>query len=166
MSIGMSMYGRVAQKMKTKMMQTKRAPSARNSHEDEAPGAPPTPPRGILIVEDETSIRRLLVDVLSAVGYRIESVANGSLALRILEDDPEIELVLTDLRMPGMSGTEVAEWLARSRPEVKVVCMSGDPMPFHGALNRLLELRLIDFLPKPFIPSQVVQLVKRLLEGN
>jgi CheY-like chemotaxis protein len=106
----------------------------------------------------------LLVSLLSSQGYRIESVADGTLALRILEDDPEIDLVLTDLAMPGIPGTAVAEYLAHTRPEVKVVCMSGNPQPHEKSLKRLLERRLVDFLPKPFTPMQVLQLVKRLLD--
>ncbi len=120
-------------------------------------------PKGILVVEDESSIRRLLVEILSSVGYRIESVAEGALALRILEDDPEIHLVLTDLTMPGMKGQDVAEWLVRKRPDVKVVCMSGSPDDRDGRLGRLLERCLITFLPKPFLPSQVIKVVRRLL---
>jgi two-component system, cell cycle sensor histidine kinase and response regulator CckA len=106
----------------------------------------------------------LLVSLLSAQGYRTESVADGSLALRILEDGGEIDLVLTDLAMPGIPGTAVAEYLAEARPEVKVVCMSGDPRPHEKSLRRLLDRRLVDYLPKPFTPVQVLQMVKRLLE--
>lgn len=122
------------------------------------------PAKAILIVEDETPIRRLLVSLLSAEGYRIQSVADGTLAIRILEDDPEIDLVLTDLAMPGIPGTAVAEYLSRTRPQIKVVCMSGNPQPHEKSLRRLLERRLVDFLPKPFTPVQVLQMVKRLLE--
>jgi two-component system, cell cycle sensor histidine kinase and response regulator CckA len=122
------------------------------------------PAKTILVVEDETPIRRLLVSLLSAEGYRIQSVADGTLAIRILEDDPEIDLVLTDLAMPGIPGTAVAEYLSRTRPQVKVVCMSGDPQPHEKSLRRLLDRRLVDFLPKPFTPLQVLQMVKRLLE--
>jgi CheY-like chemotaxis protein len=122
--------------------------------------------KAILIVEDETPVRRLLVEVLSSIGYRIESVADGSLALRILESDPDIELVLTDLCMPGIQGTEVAEWIVNKRPEVKIVCMSGNPKPHEVVLHGLLEKRLVNFLPKPFAPSQVIQMVKRLLDGK
>lgn len=123
-----------------------------------------TPAKTILIVEDETAIRRLLVSLLSAEGYRIQSVADGTLAIRILEDDPEIDLVLTDLAMPGIPGTAVAEYLSRTRPQVKVVCMSGNPQPHENSLRRLLDRRLVDYLPKPFTPAQVLQMVKRLLE--
>ena len=120
--------------------------------------------KAILVVEDETSIRRLLVSLLSAEGYRTQSVADGTLAIRILEDDPDIDLVLTDLAMPGISGTVVAEYLTRTRPKVKIVCMSGNPQNHEKSLRRLLDLRLVDFLPKPFTPMQVLQMVKRMLD--
>jgi CheY-like chemotaxis protein len=130
----------------------------------DAPGWLPGPqPRSILVVEDDPLIRRLLVSVLSAQGYRIESVADGSLALRILEDEFEIDLVLTDLSMPGLCGTAVAEYLAKNRPKVKVICMSGDPAPHEPTLATLLRKRLVDFLPKPFTPMQLLQLIKRRL---
>lgn len=119
--------------------------------------------RGILVVDDEGSIRRLLVAVLGSLGYRIESVAEGALATRILEHDPEIEMVLTDLTMPGIKGQDVAEWVLRKRPDIIVVCMSGSPDDRDGRLSRLLENRLVSFLPKPFLPTQVIQLVQRLL---
>jgi two-component system cell cycle sensor histidine kinase/response regulator CckA len=123
---------------------------------------PPT--KAILVVEDESAIRKLLVSLLSSQGYRTESVADGMLALRILEEGAEIDLVLTDLSMPGISGTSVAEYLAETRPEVKVVCMSGNPYPHEKILKRLLDGRLVDYLPKPFTPVQVLQMVRRCLE--
>lgn len=158
--MSMTVFGRMALKMKSKMAEEERDTEARGNSQSWTANQT----RAILIVEDETSIRRLLVSLLSSEGYRIESVADGTLALRILEDDPDIELVLTDLSMPGIPGTVVAEHLAHSRPEVKVVCMSGNPQPHEGSLNRLMDRRLVDFLPKPFTPSQVLQLVKRLMD--
>lgn len=130
----------------------------------DAAGWLPGPHRhSILVVEDDPFIRRLLVSVLSAAGYRTESVADGTLALRILEDEPEIDMVLTDLSMPGIPGTAVAGYLAENRPGVKVVCMSGDPHPHDPELRNLLDRRQAEFLPKPFTPSQLLQLVKRRL---
>lgn len=119
--------------------------------------------RAILVVDDEGMIRRLLVQVLGALGYRIESVASGELALRILEDDPGIELVITDIRMPGMSGQDLAEWVVRKRPDVLLVCMSGSPDDRDGRLRRLIDRGLVTFLPKPFVPTQVMKVVQRLL---
>jgi CheY-like chemotaxis protein len=156
--MGMTGFGRKAKDMKGGISESET--DARSS----SAGWIANQARAILVVEDEGSIRRLLVSLLSPEGYRIESVADGTLALRILDDDPEIELVLTDLSMPGISGTVVAEYVAMSRPEVKVVCMSGNPEPHESGLRRLLDKRLVDFLPKPFTPSQVLQMVKRLME--
>ena len=90
-------------------------------------------------------------------------MADGSQALRILEDEFEIDLVLTDLSMPGLCGTAVAEYLAKNRPKVKVICMSGDPGSHEPVLATLLRKRLVDFLPKPFTPTQLLQLINRRL---
>jgi CheY-like chemotaxis protein len=137
--------------------------AARESYSEAAGWSQAVPRRSILVVEDDPVIRRLLVSVLASEGYRIESVADGTLALRILEDDPEIDLVLTDLAMPGLPGTAVAQHLAENRPDVKVVCMSGNPHAHERALRGLLDRRLVDFLPKPFTPVQLLQLIRRRL---
>ena len=139
------------------------AKAAREAISDPSAWLPGLQRRSILVVEDDPVIRRLLVSVLSAGGYRIESVADGTLALRILEDESETDLVLTDLSMPGLPGTAVAEFLAENRPGVKVICMSGDPYLHDDALQRLLKLRLAEFLPKPFTAAQLLQLVRRYL---
>jgi DNA-binding NtrC family response regulator len=124
----------------------------------------PLPGKAILIVEDEDSLRELLVSLLSSQGYRTESAADGMQALQILDYGSEIDLVLTDLAMPGIPGTAVAEYLAEARPEVRVVCMSGDPSPHEKSLKGLMERHLVDYLPKPFTPGQLLQMVKRALE--
>jgi CheY-like chemotaxis protein len=146
-------------------MRMNTAPHMENPERREhSPAIPRSTSKAILIVEDETSIRRLLVSLLSAEGYRIQSVADGTLAIRILEDDPEIDLVLTDVAMPGIPGTAVAEYLTRTRPQVKIVCMSGNPQNHEKSLRRLIERKLVDFLPKPFTTLQVLQMVKRILD--
>jgi CheY-like chemotaxis protein len=137
--------------------------ASRGVFPDAAAWIPGLQRHSILVVEDDPMIRRLLVSVLSAEGYRTESVADGILALRILQGEPEVDLVLTDLAMPGLPGTAVAQFLAENRPEVKVVCMSGDPEPHNPALARLLRNRSAEFLPKPFTPSQMLQVIRRHL---
>ena len=120
--------------------------------------------RAILVVDDEPSIRKMLVEVLKLQGYRIESVADGELALRILEDDPEIRLVLTDMVMDGMGGPEIIEHLLANRPDLKLVCMSGTEQD--ERVRGMLERNRIPFIPKPFRPSEVLRKVRQALEED
>ena len=78
----------------------------------------------ILIIEDQASVRRLLVQVLEDAGYQVWEAANGRLGLEQFRAHPA-DLVLTDLEMPEMNGWEVIIELTRSYIDVKVMAMSG-----------------------------------------
>lgn len=78
----------------------------------------------ILIIEDQTSVRRLLVQVLEDAGYQVWEAANGRLGLEQFRAHPA-DLVLTDLEMPEMNGWEVIVALTRSYADVKIMAMSG-----------------------------------------
>jgi DNA-binding NtrC family response regulator len=80
----------------------------------------------ILVVDDEESLRTVIGDLLTQLGYRILSTSNGPDALALAADYPgKIDLLLTDVVMDPLSGPALAEALARSRPEMKVVFISG-----------------------------------------
>ncbi|MFO0700010.1 MAG: response regulator [Nitrospira sp.] len=78
----------------------------------------------ILIIEDQASVRRLLVQVLEDAGYQVWEAANGRLGLEQFRAHP-VDLVLTDLEMPEMNGLDVIVELTRSYRDVKVMAMSG-----------------------------------------
>ncbi len=79
----------------------------------------------ILVVDDDPEIRDVLREYLEDFGYRVLIAENGSAALGILARDRSPHLVITDIRMPEMSGLELAEQIARERHDVKVIFMSG-----------------------------------------
>jgi CheY-like chemotaxis protein len=80
----------------------------------------------ILVVDDEESLRTVLVDLLGQLGYHILSAANGLEALNVSQEYPgRIDLLLTDVVMDGLPGPELAEKLIANRPEIKVVFISG-----------------------------------------
>jgi DNA-binding response OmpR family regulator len=97
--------------------------------------AAPTTPHGpiwhgasVLVVDDETSMRRILRRMLEAENFHVEEAPDGESALRLVQARPEpFDLVLTDLSMPLIDGRQVSETLARHRPSVAVLCMSADP---------------------------------------
>jgi PAS domain S-box-containing protein len=111
----------------------------------------------ILVVEDQDDVRTFTIEVLKAYGYRTLEAAGGDDALTLCrEKNCHIDLVLSDVVMPGFSGRELATRLAEIRPALKVVTMSGysnDVIP-EGATN---------FISKPFSPEQLAAKVRAAL---
>jgi CheY-like chemotaxis protein len=87
------------------------------------PGNEPPFVKQILIIDDDISIRHMLGRVLVSEGYGVVSAADGLAALQIIEHS-EIDLVLLDLKMPGMSGRETLKVLKEKRPELPVIVIS------------------------------------------
>jgi CheY-like chemotaxis protein len=80
----------------------------------------------ILLVDDEESLRAVVVDLLSQLGYHMLSAASGEEAIKVAQEYPDrIDLLLTDVVMDNLPGPELAELLLQSRPEMKVVFISG-----------------------------------------
>ena len=129
---------------------------------------PGTAARGsetILLVEDELAVRRLARRVLRSKGYVVLEAANGREALRLVSQHPgPLDLMVTDVIMPGMSGPELADRLAREQPALRVLYMSGyadEAIGHHGVLEPGVE-----FLQKPFTPQDLAQRVREVLGPN
>ena len=103
----------------------------------------------ILIVEDEAMIRGNVRECLQQLGYRVLEAENGEAALRVCDDsNGKIDLVLTDLVMPGMGGYELAGQLAKRHPAVQMLFMSG--YTEDSAARREILSQGSAFLQKPF----------------
>ncbi|MBI2298832.1 MAG: response regulator [Armatimonadetes bacterium] len=138
----------------------------------EAPAAGPPSPvadcRGdetILLVEDEPMVRELLQRVLEDYGYRVLAAPDGPTALGLAEQpDAAIDLLLSDVVMPGMSGRELAERLLTQLPGVAVLHMSGHPesvMAREGVLVSGAQ-----FIAKPFGPAALGAKVRQVLDDR
>lgn len=103
----------------------------------------------ILIVEDEALIRVVMSDTLQDRGFKVLEAANANEAIEIIEHaQVEIDLVFTDVRMPGaMDGFGLVRWMQTSRPHVPVIVASGDVGKANGA--NLLDIGAM-FIPKPY----------------
>jgi len=116
----------------------------------------------ILVVDDEVSLRHLLVRQLRSDGYTVLEAGYGVEALEVARNSPEaIHLVLSDIRMPGMLGTELARRLVDEHPEVRVVLMSAHPV---DELTSVSDRRgTITVLSKPFDGQKMLAVVKLVL---
>jgi two-component system, cell cycle sensor histidine kinase and response regulator CckA len=118
----------------------------------------------ILLVEDELSVRNLVRNILSRLGYRILEAPTGVSALEVWKQNrDEIQLLLTDLVMPdGMTGLELAQHIIKERPALKVIYTSGYSAEVAGKDFQLKQG--VNFLPKPFDPRAVAQAVRHALD--
>jgi len=124
-------------------------------------------PRGsetILLVEDEAAVRALVSGVLQSSGYTVLVASSGQEAVALSAQHPgTVDLLLTDVVMPEMSGPQLAERLARTRTQMKVLYISGytdDAIVHHGVLDSTAA-----FLQKPFTPESLARKVRQLLDG-
>jgi CheY-like chemotaxis protein len=89
---------------------------------------PAPPPETILFVEDEALVRMDLAQYLRECGYHVHEAANGNEAIEALQSKFVIDLVFTDINLPGrMNGLDLAAWTLTNRPGVKVIVTTGDP---------------------------------------
>ena len=118
----------------------------------------------ILFVEDEQSVRELVSEYLSARGYQVLDAADGMQALEIAAAHAgKIQLLITDVVMPRLSGRELAARLAATRPDLKVLYISGytdDSIFRHGVLEGGMA-----FLQKPFNLKALATKIREILEG-
>jgi two-component system, cell cycle response regulator CpdR len=79
----------------------------------------------VLIVDDDPEVREILAEFLTDFGHRVLQASGGTEALDLLARQPDIKLVITDVRMPDISGIELADMATRTRPDLKVILISG-----------------------------------------
>ncbi|HEY2515666.1 MAG TPA: PAS domain S-box protein, partial [Polyangiaceae bacterium] len=119
----------------------------------------------ILLIEDEEQVRAVATGILKRSGYRVLVAETPAAALRMCrENEGPIDLLLTDVVMPQMSGAELAEEFAKLRPETRVLCMSGYTDD-NAVRKRVLE-RGLAFLQKPFTPESLTRRVREVLGGR
>ena len=112
----------------------------------------------ILVVDDEPVARQSLSDILRLEGYSVNSVPNGQAAVEHVRTHP-VDLMIVDLRMPGMDGLEVVQVVNQISPETEVVLLTA--FGTTESAIQALRLRIHDYLLKPASPSQVIASVKK-----
>jgi len=118
----------------------------------------------ILVVEDDTDMAETCLRLFRRAGLQAEAVNNGVAAIERLRSDPEFTIVLTDLRMPEMDGTEVLAKAKEIRPDVDVIIMTG-----YGTIQNAIQAMKIgatDYITKPFDREELLGAVNQILESR
>jgi two-component system cell cycle sensor histidine kinase/response regulator CckA len=137
------------------------SPSA--GRKDERPAASPGGTETILVVEDQAPVRDSARAALERLGYQVGTAPSADDALRYVREGGELELLLTDVVLPGMNGVALAERVVAERPDVRVLFMSGytsEACVPEGALKG----KPCAFLHKPFSLDVLARAVRELLD--
>jgi hypothetical protein len=116
----------------------------------------------ILVVDDNKSVLGIVVAILEGEHFRVLSADSGPAALRLAETTAEtIDLLLSDVEMPEISGPDLGEVLKKTRPNIHVMLMSG------GDNGNLLVLNYgWAYIQKPFVAEKLVQMIKEVLHSE
>jgi two-component system cell cycle sensor histidine kinase/response regulator CckA len=142
---------------------------------DTAEGVPPgqsAPARGqwskgtetVLLVEDAPMIRRLAREIMLRAGYKVIEAGDAHQAMQLAETHAHIDLLLTDLIMPGPSGVDLAEQLRAIRGDIRVLFMSG--YTDNAILRNGLLGESTEFLQKPFTPEELLRKLRRVIDAR
>jgi signal transduction histidine kinase len=115
----------------------------------------------VLVIDDETNIRSTLAEFMALSGYEVDTAQDGRHGMDLL-GGREYDLVLLDLRMPGMDGIAVTEWIRETHPDVPVIVMTG-----HATVEssiRALRLGAYDYVQKPFTLDEIERTIGNCLE--
>ncbi|HXM33359.1 MAG TPA: response regulator, partial [Chthoniobacterales bacterium] len=120
----------------------------------------------ILVLEDDISVRHISVRVLRNLGYDVLEAANGDDAQQLIarRENKKIDLLLTDMVLPQMSGREFADWLRATSPHTKVIFISGYLEESLNPGERRDEAMF--FLAKPFDPEQLATKIREALDST
>jgi CheY-like chemotaxis protein len=117
----------------------------------------------VLVVEDEDTLRTLCERILGGLGYQVMPARNGAEAIALAQGyGDRIDLLLTDVVMPGMNGRELATQMVLHHPEMQVLFMSGytnDAIGKHGVLDEG-----VSFIGKPYTPLALARKVREVLD--
>jgi PAS domain S-box-containing protein len=127
---------------------------------DEA-GRPEAPPGGdtALIVDDEPNVLEVTIELFRAMGYNVLSASNGKDAIEILKRSPDVGVLFTDVRMPGMSGVVLAREARQLIPSIKVVLASG--YPAQSLSDDHPDFGEFAFVSKPYRTAEIMKLLRK-----
>lgn len=117
----------------------------------------------VFVVEDEGVVRHLIVELLEDLGYRAIEAADGPVALRILQSPQRIDLLVTDIGLPGLNGRQLADAARETRPNLKVLFMTGYA---ETAASTNFLAPGMEIITKPFNMDDLARRIQEILGGN
>jgi two-component system cell cycle sensor histidine kinase/response regulator CckA len=114
----------------------------------------------VLLVEDEPMVRSVAERALTRHGYKVVTADNGEDALEFLGRGEPIELLISDVVMPGMDGPTMVREARKSRPDLKILFMSGYA---EEQLRKSIDIENVNFLPKPFSVTDLAAAARRAI---
>jgi DNA-binding NtrC family response regulator len=115
----------------------------------------------ILVVDDNKAVLNVVVAILEKANFQVLSAYSGPNAIELAKGEGRIDMLLSDVDMPEMSGPDLGETLKKSRPDLHVMLMSG------GSDGNLLVLNYgWAFIQKPFVPARLVQMIVNVLHSR
>lgn len=118
----------------------------------------------VLVVEDETAVRTLVIDVLEELGYRALEAVDGVSGLRVLQSKQRVDLLVTDIGLPGLNGRQLADAARERRPDLRVLFMTG------YAENATIANGFLDpgmsMITKPFAIDALATRIRGIIEGS
>jgi CheY-like chemotaxis protein len=122
-----------------------------------------SPPQVILVVDDDVLIRLAIAEYLRDCGFHVFEAADGVEAVTILTAaELAVDLVFSDVQMPGMDGVALAQWVQAHRPNTRVLLTTGDAAAVAQRANELCHIGPV--VPKPYDHALLVQRIKRMIE--
>jgi CheY-like chemotaxis protein len=141
------------------------AGTAAENEDDEDSVLPEGAAETILVLEDDDDVRTYTVDILRELGYRVVEANDGPSALRLLERQSPVDLLFSDVVLPGgMTGAQVAAQAKAIRPEIKVLFTTGyarNAIVHHGRLDKGVEL-----ITKPFTYADLAAKIRDVIDGT
>jgi CheY-like chemotaxis protein len=107
-----------------------------------------------LVVDDQTDVREMAVELFDSMGYHVLSASNGLEALQILEQTPMIDVLFSDVVMPGMSGVKLAQEARQRRPGMKIILVSGYAPDAMAEDSKVFDF---EFISKPYSMAQIIR---------
>ena len=118
----------------------------------------------VLVVDDESAVRMLLAEKLAELGYSVIEAADGPSGLRILQSNIQIDLLLTDVGLPGLNGRQLADAARTTRPDLRVLFVTG--YAHNAAVGGAVLEPGMDIITKPFAFGTLVSKVREMIGGG